>query len=407
MPFLSDLHFMLLVARRELTSVFRGKSERILFLWMSMFLLPVLTVGLLTVFLVIRTTDILSPVRIAIAQSQTNTPAVRGLADAIRGYPEIVVSVTPDPPALLAQHGCDATLIDDGKGNLTIDSRDAGIQRLLLRVVNAARGQAFIKFVHQSDFDTHMPYRVYSESIEQYISQSDWLRQGVIALFVVGYLYAVVWLIPAIDVARSDFLQNNLYANLCLPVPMRIIAGGKLLCGLVVTLVPTVLFAIAFIFSMLLLSVVFLDYYNGGIMGGAMSMVDFELPAFQVPLLEILLCPLVIFFSIAFLHSWLMFVIVLLQGQRLSFMISIVSLFMWAQLGIVFGAVAPTRELWPDFVPFFGLAAVMHQLLDQRFSLLGLCAALVSTFVGICFFVSLTGRFYRLEPWPLRRVAQR
>lgn len=397
---------MFTVARRELTSIFRGKAERILFLWMSMFLLPILTLALLTVFLVIRTTDILSPVRVAVAKSQANTAAVRGLADAIRSYPEIVVSVTPDPAALLAQHGCDATLTSDSTGNLLFETRDAGIERTLLRIVNAARGQAFLKFVHQSDLGTRYPVRVYSESLEQYQFQSDWLRQGVIALFVVGYLYAVVWLIPAIDVVRSDFLQNNLYANLCLPVPMRIITGGKLLSGLVVTLVPTVLFAVAFIFSMLLLFVVFFDYYSGGIVGGAVTLADFELPAFQLPLQEILLCPLVIFVAIAFLHAWLMLVIVMLQGQRLSFMISVVSVFGWAQLGIIFGAVTPSSALWPDFVPFFGLAAVMHQLLDQRFSLLGLCAALASTVFGICFLVGLAGRFYRLEPWSLRRVMQ-
>lgn len=409
MRFWSNLRLMLTVAKRELTSILRGKAERFLFIWTSMLALPLITLAVLTLFLMLRTTDILSPARVGVARSAAGSAqGARMIADLHRA-PDVIVEVMDDPSAALRTNKCDAVLEPDFSQNtLRLTSNNIIIERIVSRALENARREQMATVV-PSDRDgadgarasSVFAYSVHLESLYRYTAMHSGMQTLVAALYCVAFLYASVWLIPAIDVVRFDFLHNNIYANLSLPVPMNVVTGGKLISGIAITLLPTVLSGIAFAFSATLASVVFIDYYAGGTAGGVMTVQDI-FGTSAIPFMELVLLPWILVLAVAFLHSWLMMVVVFLQGQRLSFSASLFSLLMWVQFAVMFGMLVPPNALWADAVPFFGLAACVKQMTYGHLSFLGLLLASVSSLLVTALFVARAGAFYSLEPWAAR-----
>jgi hypothetical protein len=393
---LTNVQLMFIVARRELTSILRGKAERLLFLWTSLFLLPLITLGALTVFLIMRTTDVLHPVRLAVPMKQMQHPETRGMLDALRAFPEVEIVPSNDPRAAMEEGRADAAMKTDGVGAFEFVTRTDSAKEVLRRSADAARRRMMLKFAtadHKS-FSSFWSSRV---EFDQYKFQMDGFRYGIITLYMLGLGYSLIWLIPAIDVVRFDFLQNNIFANLSLPVPMFVVIGGKLISGIVITLLPTLLSGIAFVFSMMVAVVVVLDYVVGGLSGSSMSFADFHLPMLQVPWLEIFILPIVVLLAVAFLYSWLMVIVMFFQGQRLSFLTSSLTLLILTQFAYVFGMLSPTKEIWPNAIPFFGVAAVIHQIVERDFSVWGFLLTCASTIAATVYLNVLAARFYTLE----------
>ena len=408
MPAFTNVRLMFAVANRELTSILRGKAERLLFIWTSMLALPLITLGVLAVFLMLRTTDILSPARIAIATADARSAEVQRLISDLRGAPDLILLVVDDPANALTEDKCDVVLTPDFAHNsLKLTSNNAVVERTADRAIELARRKAVSQVLPGNDAGSVFAYSIHLESMYRSISRQAGRQLVIGAVYALAFLYASVWLIPAIDVVRFDFLHNNIYANLSLPVPMNVVTGGKLLSGIVITLLPTVLSGVSFAFSAALGAVAFIDYYGANMTAGALSMQDIFGATGTVPWAELALLPWLLLLSIGFLHSWLTMVVVFLQGQRLSFSAALFSLLLWVQFYLAFGAFAPADALWVNAVPFFGLAACVHQITVSRLTLLGLVLASVSTMLLTVFFVARAGAFYSLEPWSVRSRAIR
>lgn len=394
MPMASFEQFrlMLAVARRELTSILRGKAERLLFIWTSLLFVPLVTAGMLTAFLGMRTTDVLHPVRVALPSSQR--VELSNLAEVLKNYPEVQVSIVESPERCLSDGNCDATLRMDSKDKLSVSCENYAVQRRFGRVLESARGQAF-RQITSGSMEGVLPFYITEVTADQYRQRADYLRQCLVAVYVLVYLYSVLWLIPAIDIVRFDFLQNNIYANLCLPVPMRVVTGGKVLSGIVMTLIPTALSSIAFFASCVAALLIGVDYYSGG---SALENFNF-VPRLALPMQELLLLPVVIISAIGFLHAWLTLVVVFFQGQRIASAMSTTSLFVFAQLEVAYGFFIPTHSIIGNCVPFFGLATVVHQILDSNLTWAGCALAIVSTWIAIGVLINMAGKCYRLESW--------
>lgn len=399
MLWLNPFVLMLIVARRELTTILRGKAERLLFIWTSLLFVPLLTVGLFTAFLLLRTTEILHPVNIAISRQQE--PELRHLVQSLRAFPEVHVEVVDDPKKCFDAKTCDG-IMTKTKDELQIVTHTGVQRRHVARAFDGAKLQAIKQLVRNENIIQLLPYLVVELSDDQYHVESELFRQSIIAMYVVAYLYSLLWLIPAIDIVRFDFLNNNLFPNVCLPVSMSVVVGGKLLSGIVMTLLPTLLSSIAFIGSMLIAGAVIFDYYAGGVGWDAVSF----LPTFKFPISELLLLPCIVVFAVAVLHAWLMLVVYFFQGQRLAFFVSTNSLFVLGPLAVAYGASIPVNEVWPTLVPFFGLAAVVRQIADQQVNPISCSFAFLSTLLATAFLVWVASKCYTVES-PIRLLFRR
>lgn len=393
-----NLRFMLVVARRELTSILRGRAERFLFIWTSLLFVPLATVGILTMFLFMRSTDVLQPKAVAIpAQRQLE---LRHFIATLNTFPELALKIEDDPKRCFEQLRCDAFILQDKDGAMLLTSRNHSTQQQLKRVMDAARLQVLKQLSNNAKVSSVIPLQVMETSTEQYKLESEYMRHVVIGLYVFACLYSVIWLIPAIDIVRYDYLHNNLRINLCLPVPMAIVIGGKLISGTVITLIPAVLSAIAFAGSAAVALAIMFEYFEGGF-----DLLSLPLSATpQLPLSDLLLLPFVVVSGIAFLHAWLMMVVIFFQGQRLAVFVSTTSLFILSQLAVMYGVTVPSDLIWANAVPFLGLGTLVHQTLDGNLTVLGSIIAFGSTFALTAVMVRKAGTFYTLESWSQRMV---
>jgi len=387
---------MLVVARRELTSILRGRAERFLFIWTSLLFVPLATVGILTIFLFMRTTDVLQPKVLAIPSA--GQQELRHFIATLRTFPEFAVKIEDVPKKCFEQKQCDAFIQQDPDGGMVLTSRSFSTHKQLTRVMDAARLQVLKQVSNSTNVNSLLPLQVMETNSEKFKMESEYLRHVVIGLYVFACLYCVVWLIPAIDIVRYDFLHNNLHVNLCLPVPMTVVIGGKLISGVVMTLIPTVLSSLSFIGSAVVALAIMFEYLASGV--DVLSMPLSAAP--RLPFAELLLLPFVIVSGLAFLHAWLMMVVIFFQGQRLAVFVSTTSLFILAQMAVMYGVSLPSDLIWANAVPFLGLASLVHEALDGRLTMLGSIIAFGSTFVLTAVMVHMAGTFYTLESWSQR-----
>lgn len=393
MTSLEQIPLIFTVAKRELTSILRGRAEQLLFIWASMFFVPFVTVAILTGFLISRSTEILQPLHVALPASQS--AQLHSLAAAFHALPDIDVVVAADPKLLFEEHKVDAYLqFDTSADKLQLWNRDYNVGRQLSHAIDEARVGALKKVVDAQTIGTLVPNGISSISIERYKERMRYMRGVVAAIYLMTYLYAVLWLIPAIDIIRFDFMQNNVYANLCLPISMRTVISGKLVSGVVITLLPTVLSSVAFLISVVAAGVVAFDYFTGGL-----GFLMFSVPRMDVPWAVFIPFPFIIIAAVAFLHAWLMTVVVFFKGERIAFLLSTTSLFLFAQLSVAYGIFSDPRAVWLDAVPFFGLASLAHQIIEAKAEPLGMVLAFGSTLAAIVGLVLFAARSYRLEPW--------
>lgn len=407
MPAFTTVRLMFAVAKRELTSILRGNAERFLFIWTPLLTLPLVTLSLVTVFLMLRTTDILSPARLAVSRSDAETPAVTRIMSDLRSAPDVRVVVVDKPFDVLAQNGCDAVLSPEfGDNTLQLTSNNMVVERIVSRALEAARRRAVPAVLPGKSVSDLFTYSMRWEPMSKHGRKAP-IQEVVGALYILAFAYAAMWLIPAIDVVRFDYLHNGIYANLSLPVPMRVVIGGKLLCGLAVTLLPTVLSGVSFAFSAVVALAIFTDYYLGCGLAEGLRHMQRIFDVGPLPLVELSLIPLVVIAGVAFLHAWLMLVVVFLRGHRMSFMLSVYSLGAWAVLAFCFVSVVPHDALWPQLFPLLGLTVCVKQMMLSEFSPVSFLLPVVSTVLGTVFLVVRAGELYSLESWSSRARALR
>lgn len=383
---------ILAVTSRELTSIFRGKAERLLFVWTSLLFVPLITLGALVSFLLMRTPDVLHPVRTAM--STADAKQLSSLAASMRTFPEVALIMVDDPQAAFASQKCDAVITKSSESQLNITARTYAMRKQLYRVIDAARMRTIKNLVHNESVLHMVPYVVVDLSMEQYNLDSTIFKQAIIAVYAITFVYALLWLIPGIDIIRFDYMSNNLYANLCLPVSGTVLAAGKLLCGIVMTLLPTLLSAVAFMVSLIVALFAALDYFASGV---GMDVVSF-LPSLDFPFEQIILLPTIIIAAIAFLYATLMVIIFGFRGQRLGFFLSTNSLLLFGPLEIAYGIVTPSGQLWPAMIPFFGLANIVRQIAEDKLTLVSCTVALCSTFIATVLLLMIAGKLYSAEP---------
>jgi hypothetical protein len=389
MSFLSQLRLVFTVARRELTSILRGRAERILFIWSSLLFVPLITIGLLTGFLLLRTHEVLHPVKLAMTRN--DVVQFKHFVMYLGEFPEIQLFVRADPRECFKNNVCDAYLDTSDPNNVKVTAQTFAQRASVQRVLDVTKIRA-LKQILPEEFDklAH-PYKY--EGAKRQERDVENSRHLVLALYISTYIYSVLWLIPAVDIIRFDFLQNNLFANLCLPVPRTIISAGKLLSGVVMAMLPTMLSGLAFLSSAAVAVLIAFEYYTAG----AGIQLSGILPRIHIPALDLWMLPLILIAAVAFLHAWLMTVIFFFRGQRIAFFISTNSLFVLGPLAVLFGTVSPISEMWPNAVPFFGMAALVHQLIENHMTLASALVSFSSTFACTALLVWLSGKFYRLE----------
>jgi hypothetical protein len=393
MAWLRPFSMLLLVAHRELTSIFRGRAERFLLIWTPLFFVPLLTIVMLSAFLVLRTSELLDPMRVSI--SRADATSLGSFVETMKTFPDVRLLVEDDPNSCYQTGRCNAQITLVPSGHMKIKSDTDVVRARLTRAVERARMQVLEKIAHQNNVEYTMPMAVVAIPLDQFRLDAQTSGKIVLLFYGFAYLYVLVWLIPAIDIIRFDFQNDNLFANLSLPVRMFDVVAGKLVAGVIITLVPTILSVIAIIGSGAIAVAAAYSYYVGDLSIDAFSFA----PAFSsVPLLKVVYLPPILLAATAFLYAWLMMIVYLFKGQRMAFFLSINSLVLVAPLALIYGATVPLNQFWPAVVPFFSLAVLARLSVEQSLTATVGAAGFGSTLAGTIVLIWAASKFYRLEP---------